>query len=79
MMCELKVIFDDVVKKEDWCSREEIRIIASRVGEQPDELDDQIDLLEFDEDTNLIEWEYFYEWWSEDVDPRLYNETTNQP
>ena len=70
MKAELKTIFDSVVAKPEFCNREELRQIAKRAGEDPEELDDQIDLLEFDESTDLLDWEYFFEWWSEEVDPR---------
>ncbi len=67
---ELKKIFDEEVKKEGWCSSDEIKSIATRTGEDPEELEDHIDLLEFDEQTLLLSWELFFEWWSQEVDPR---------
>jgi len=74
MKKELKAIFDSVVKKADFCDRDEILTIAVRCGEKPEELEDQIDLLEFDDETLLLEWPDFFEWWSEEVDPRSYED-----
>ena len=74
MKAELKVIFDAAVAKAGVCTREEILVIATRCGENPDDLEDQIDLLEFDEETLLLCWADFFEWWSEEVDPRDYDE-----
>ena len=97
---ELKKYFDVVVKKPDLCTREEIMLVAQRAGENPEDLEDQIDLLDFDEDTNLLDWDDFFvsspylrfrssrgrhfttclflpylqEWWSEEIDPRDYDE-----
>lgn len=69
---ELKKLFDSVTKKQDWCSNEEIRTIAGRTGENPEELDDYIDMLAFDEETLLLHWDKFFDWWSTEVDPRDY-------
>ena len=70
METELRTLFDSVVRKPNFCTHEEIRTIATRVGEQTDDLDDYIDLLTFDPETNLLSWKEFYKWWSEEVDPR---------
>jgi hypothetical protein len=61
MKNELKSIFDAVCKRpEAGCTRNEILSVAARAGEDPEDLEDQIDLLEFDQATNLIEWSEFY-------------------
>eukprot|EP00613_Pedinella_sp_CCMP2098_P012582 CAMPEP_0171644420 /NCGR_PEP_ID=MMETSP0990-20121206/33368_1 /TAXON_ID=483369 /ORGANISM="non described non described, Strain CCMP2098" /LENGTH=78 /DNA_ID=CAMNT_0012220485 /DNA_START=125 /DNA_END=361 /DNA_ORIENTATION=+ len=74
MKKELKSLFDAVVKKPDiGCTRKELLLVARRAGEDPEDLEDLIDLLEFDEDTDLLEWNDFYEWWSEEIDPKDYD------
>ena len=67
---ELKKVFDDTMKRPEKCSREEILKLAKVVGEIPDDLEDALDLLEFDEETQLLSWDDFYQWWSETEDPR---------
>jgi hypothetical protein len=76
MTKELKHVFDSNTTKRitDECTREEILKIAEQCGEVAEELEDQIDLLAFDEETGLLGWDEFYEWWSETVDPRDYEE-----
>ena len=71
MKRELQTIFDSTVKKAGYATRQEILRIAKLVHEDPDELEDQLDVLDFDED-NLLDWDEFFDWWSEEVDPRDY-------
>lgn len=75
MKTELKAIFDSVAKRQGQISHEEIGVLAKRVGEDPEELDDQIDMLAFDEETLMLSWDAFYKWWSEEVDPRNYEKS----
>jgi hypothetical protein len=71
MKAELYKKFDLITNEyhQGWASHDDIIKIAVLCGEDPDDLEDQIDLLEFDEKTNLIDWDEFYDWWSEEVDP----------
>jgi len=77
MTKELKIIFDNNTTKRvtDECTREEVLKIAAQCGEVAEELEDQIDLLAFDDESGLLDWDDFFEWWSETVDPRDYEET----
>ena len=74
MKKELKQVFDSNTSKRvtDECTREELLKVAQQLGEVVEELEDQIDLLEFDDESGLLGWDEFFEWWSESVDPRGY-------
>ena len=74
MKKELKQVFDSNTSKRitDECTREEVLKVAQQLGEVVEELEDQIDLLEFDDESGLLGWDEFLEWWSESVDPRGY-------
>ena len=73
MTKELRRNFDENTRREGFASRAEILTIAARCGEDPEDLEDQIDLLEFNGE-NLLPWDDFFDWWSEEVDPRDYME-----